>query len=328
MRSALIQWWFLYRLGLYVVQPSQLSEMTEGEPQSVWGWLIAADFFFGGTGASLFLISLILKLYGFYGNLPEVGLVAGLVFVIIGLACLTKHQWARRGRFLGILRRPRTSWISRGIIFNIVFMVFGVLYVAPHWIGWVPWAQEASLGVGMGIVGGVAAFLVVLYPGMFLLSLNSIPFWNSPIMPLLFISYGLTGALGTLSIMSSVLMTTPAPASPESLMWWQMILLGFTIVLLAIQLIWALSSRKESKRSVIELTKGRLSGFFVVGSLVVGLFIPLIATVFSYLTGDFVLAAVSGVLILIGSVLHKYTVLAAGIYVELLPYSWSASPVL
>lgn len=299
--------------------------MSEIESQTVWGWLIATDFFFGGTGASLFIVSLVLSSYGNYGTLPQVGLATGLVFVVIGLMFLLRHQWVRREKFLGVLRRPGTSWISRGSIFNFIFLVFGVLYAAPHWLGWLPWSQETSLGFGLGAVAGVGAFLVVLYPGMFLLSLNSIPFWNSPVVPLLFISYGLTGAVGTLSIASAFPLSTLALSPQGYLAWWQMILLGLTILLVAAQLGWGFSSKVESRRSVTELTRGRLSGLFLIGSLLIGLFIPLIATTFSYFTGDFVLAAVCGVLILAGSILHKYTLLAAGKYVELMPQAWPPS---
>jgi len=296
--------------------------MNEFEPQTVWGWLVAADFFFGGTGASLFMVSYVLTVYGSYEDLAQTGLVTGLVFVLVGLAFLLKHQWARRGKLLEIVNRPRTSWISRGAIFNFIFVVFGVLYAAPHWLSLLPWTQESPLGVALGTIGGVAAFLVVIYPGMFLASLSSIPFWNSPIIPLLFISYGLTGALGILSLASLVTTMSSTTTTVESLVQWQMLLLGCSIVLVASQLAWAFYSKRESRMSVVELTKGKLFGFFVVGSLVIGLFVPLVATAFSYFTGDLVVSALSGGLILIGSVLHKYTVLAAGGYVELMPPAW------
>jgi len=292
--------------------------MSGAEHQSSWGWLTAADFYFGGTGASLFLFSLILKIYGFYGNLIETGFVTGLVFVVIGLACLAIHIWARRGKFLGVLRRPNTSWISRGAIFSITFLLFGILYVTPYWFGWIPWTQNTSLGEGIGAVAGIMAFLIVLYPGMLLQSLNSIPFWNSPITPLIFISYGLTAAVGILSIALPVL-TSSLKAVPKSLMSWQMTLVGLTTALLVLQLITATSSRKESKESVIELTRGRLFGVFILGVMVVGLIVPLITTAFAYATDEFVLSAISGLLILIGSLLQRYSFLSAGIYVELRP---------
>jgi formate-dependent nitrite reductase membrane component NrfD len=313
-------------LDLLIAPRLVSSKMREVEPQTVWGWLIAADFFFGGTGASLFLVSMVLRLYGVSGSLPQIGLVTGLAFVVTGLAFLVKHQWSRRGKFLEMMNRPRTSWISRGTIFNLIFLAFGILYVSPHWVGWLPWTQGQSLGVAMGVVAGVAAFLVVIYPGMFLSSLNSIPFWNSPIIPLLFISYGMTGALGTLSIASPFLVAASSSESPESLIWWQMLLLGCTMVLVALQLAWAFSSKMESRTSVIELTRGRLLGYFVVGSLVFGLFIPLIGTVFSLVTADITVSAFCGALILVGSLLHKYTVLAAGSYVQLVPASWPSPP--
>jgi formate-dependent nitrite reductase membrane component NrfD len=293
--------------------------MSEVEPQTVWGWLITADFFFGGTGASLFLVSLVLSLYGLDENLAQIGLLAGIAFVLVGLAFLVAHQWNRRGKFLLMLSRPRTSWLSRGTIFNVVFLVFGISYVAPHWFGWLPWTQNADAGVAIGLIGGVAAFLVVLYPGMFLSSLNSIPFWNTPIVPLLFISYGLTGAIGMLSILSPIFVAASASDSVKSLLWWQVVLLTCTIVLVAAQLAWAYHAKSESKKSVLELVP------FVVGSLVIGLFFPLVVSVFSYQMGNPDAAAIVGVLVLVGSVFHKRALLAAGNYVELMPQPWPSS---
>jgi formate-dependent nitrite reductase membrane component NrfD len=299
--------------------------MSEAEAQSVWGWLVAADFFFGGTGAGLFLVSVALGLYGLYGDLPEIGLIIGLVFVVIGLLFLAIHEWERRTKLLNILRRPGTSWISRGTIFNIVFLLFGVLYAAPHWIGWVPWAQHSDLGYLVGAVAGLASFLVILYPGMFLSSLSSIPFWNSPFIPLLFISYGVTGALGMLSVVLPLVVVTSATATSDSLMLWQTVMVVVTVALVASQLIWASLAKPETKKSADELVRGRLLYPFAVGSLLVGLFIPLVASAFSYFTGDFLVSALAGALILVGSVLHKYTVLRAGIYVQLVPDAWPVS---
>jgi formate-dependent nitrite reductase membrane component NrfD len=299
--------------------------MSEVEPQTVWGWLISADFFFGGTGASLFLVSLVLSLYGIDESLAQTGLLTGIAFVIVGLAFLVAHQWNRRGKFLLMLNRPRTSWLSRGTIFNVIFLVFGILYTAPHWFGWLPWTQSTDAGVTIGLIGGVAAFLVVLYPGMFLSSLNSIPFWNTPIVPLLFISYGLTGAIGMLSILSSMFVATTASNSVKSLIWWQMVLLVCTIVLVAAQLAWAYHAKGESRKSVLELIRGPLFLPFVVGSLVIGLFFPVVVSAFSYQTGSPDAAAIVGVLVLIGSVFHKRSLLAAGNYVELMPEPWPLS---
>lgn len=302
-----------------------LSKMSEAETQSVWGWLVATDFFFGGTGAGLFLVSLVLGIYGLYADLPEIGLVTGLIFVAIGLLFLAIHEWERRTKLLNILRRPGTSWISRGTIFNIVFVLFGVLYSAPHWLSWVPWAQHSEVGYIVGAVAGVAALMVILYPGMFLSSLNSIPFWNSPFIPLLFIAYGLTGALGTLSLALRLLMVISPVTTSDSLLLWQTVLLVATLALVVAQLVWASLAKPESKRSADELVRGKLLYPFVVGSLLVGLLIPLTATAYAYFTGNFLVSATAGALILVGSVLHKYTVLRAGIYVQLIPDSWPAS---
>ena len=125
-----------------------------------------------------------------------------------------------------------------------------------------------------------------------------------------------------LSVVLRLLFATSAVATSGSLMLWQTVMLVATIALVAAQLVWASVAKPESKKSVGELLRGKLLLPFVVGTLVVGLLIPLMASAFAYFTGDFLVSAVAGALILVGSVLQRYTVLKAGIYVQLVPDSW------
>src|SRR3989338_6951354 len=116
--------------------------------QEEWSWLVAIDLFFGGLGGGLFLF------YGFL-NLPIFMGFLSLGLVILGGLVLLV-ELGHPARAWRAIRRPSTSWISRGGLSVSLFFVFGFM----------------------------------------LSSSPSIPFWNSPLLPVLFFSHSVMGAGG------------------------------------------------------------------------------------------------------------------------------------
>ena len=101
------------------------NQFTMGyRPQGEWSWLITTAFFLGNVGAGLFLISYFNSLY----------LGAGVGLLIVGVGKSTAHllYLGRPERFLRVIVRWRTSWISRGLIAMGLFLVFGVVYLARY----------------------------------------------------------------------------------------------------------------------------------------------------------------------------------------------------
>lgn len=89
--------------------------------QYEWQWLVMVALFLTGSGSGLFLLSLIA---GF-----ALGMAVGVAVVVTGclflLADLSRPQTAWR-----LIARPRTSWMSRGVVGITAFCVLGVLQVA------------------------------------------------------------------------------------------------------------------------------------------------------------------------------------------------------
>lgn len=155
------------------------------------------DLFFTGAGSSTFLFAFVL------GSLPH--MLAGIGLVIVGalfiLADLEKPFEAWR-----VLMRPQTSWVSRGAFGIAGFLATGLLYIiflSERHGGWgailgPPWVSEPAWLIGLGLLAGIAALFINLYPGFLLGSMQSIPFWNTMFLPSLFLKSGLLCGLGVM----------------------------------------------------------------------------------------------------------------------------------
>ena len=71
---------------------------------------------------------------------------------------------------------------------------------------------DNSLAVRLlGWIAGLCALMVILYPAFFFRSTSrAIPFWNTPLMPLLFIGYGVLGGAR-----DRFLLLTPYASAPS-----------------------------------------------------------------------------------------------------------------
>jgi formate-dependent nitrite reductase membrane component NrfD len=75
-----------------------------------------------------------------------------------------------------------------------------------------------------------------------------------------------------------------------------------------------------ARRSVIELTRGRVSGPFYLGTVLVGLVVPIAVGVAGFVHPlSMALLALVGVFSLVGDFFAKYTIVKSGIYIPVLP---------
>jgi len=75
-----------------------------------------------------------------------------------------------------------------------------------------------------------------------------------------------------------------------------------------------------TRQSVRDLTRGRVSGSFYLGTVLIGLVIPIVLGGLGYLSplSQGILAAV-GLFSLVGDFFAKYTIAKAGVYMPLVP---------
>lgn len=254
-------------------------------------WLLAA-IYLGGVGGGLYIASV---LFGWQTGLL---IAVGITTILKGMAHLL--FLTRPLRFWRIFRRPQTSWISRGIYFVFLFMIFGLAY---YFIG----------GVTLMIISVLLAFCLIIYTGFVLLASRPISFWNNPLLPILFVSVSLGSGL---SLMETIHVFSPQDISnPELLKIAGSWVVSITALLILVYLVGNYYSSVAAKESVLYLVKGQLAPLFYAGVVFLGIILPLVILIAAYfeIVPSSALA-VAGISELVGAFILRYSIIKAGIY--------------
>jgi formate-dependent nitrite reductase membrane component NrfD len=299
--------------------------IVEPKPQTVWGVSHASWFFAMGVGGALFIDRLVfgIELGRVYGLLVA-DLLSMIVIGIGGLILIA--DLGKPQRVLRALLNPRTSWISIGAICDFIFLILAGLWVICdlEWAGArpfadLPWAGNSTLGLAFQTVAAVAAFVVIIYPGLVLAYSPSIPFWNTTLIPLEFLAFAFASALGLVPIFALM-----SPVSSEFLADCanlELIVLGSTLLLFIAHVLQGTYGHMAARVSVNRLIKHDLSLVFVWGTLFAGVLVPLLLVLdadASENQAQLVPLVVAGCLTLPGNWLSKYAIIKAGVYAPLL----------
>jgi formate-dependent nitrite reductase membrane component NrfD len=273
---------------------------TELVAQEEWGWLLALDLFFGGMGGGLFLLFLSF-------NLPASVALISVLFVALG-AVVLMIELGHPLRAWRALCKPFSSWISRGVFCVTFFVLFAVLYSAPGFgaLSWLAPDSESARRT-IGVIAAVSALLVTLYPGFVLAASPSIPFWNSPLLPLIFACHSLMVASGFLFLIAPLGLDG---AKLPGISFLGVILIVVNLVMGAMYLGNSKGSGLAAKEAVRRLNAGSLGWTFKLGVVLLGMVGPLLIIVWMPSV-----LALAGLFILIGGLLFRYCVLKAGVYV-------------
>ncbi len=273
---------------------------TELVAQEEWGWLLALDLFLGGMGGGLFLLFLNF-------SLPPSLAVVSVIFVALG-AVVLMVELGHPLRAWRALCKPFSSWISRGVFCVTLFVIFGMLYNARGFetTAWLAPDSDA-LRRTIGVIAAISALMVTLYPGFVLAASPSIPFWNSPFLPLVFACHSLMVASGFLFLIAPIGLDG---AKLPGVSFLAVILIVVNLVLGAMYLANSKRSGLASKEAVKRLNEGSLGWTFKLGAVLLGMVGPLLIVLWMPSA-----LALAGLLILIGGLLFRYCVLRAGVYV-------------
>lgn len=261
------------------------------EAQSQWRVLILIAFFAGGFGCGLYVTS------WFLDFLP--GMLLGLFLVGVVKGGAHVAYLGRPERFWRALARPRTSWISRGLIGVALFLICGTLYAALN----IP---------SLGWLAVAAAIFVMLYTGYLMAFSPSIPFWNSALLPVLFLVY--SAESGT--ALTIPLYATFTGAEIHALEALEMALLLFVGGTIISYLYGAYHSSLSAREAVRLLVRGKLAPLFFGSVILLGLAVPFALTALSYTSGTIPsgmmwLAALLGIQ---GALACRWVILRAGVY--------------
>jgi formate-dependent nitrite reductase membrane component NrfD len=269
--------------------------------QQEWSWLLAIWLFLGGSGSGLFLLYLSFGLPPLYGAVALALILVGGIDLLIELGSPLR---AWRTVF-----RAGTSWLSRGACCVSLFIVAAALSVAPRLeflSPFVPLHNSLALQA-LGWFAGLCAVVIILYPAFFFRSTSrAVPFWNTPLLLLFFVSYAVLGGAGVMLVLTPIV---GAPAQIESL---AVALIVLNAVMVAIHLADMQRAGGSAAESVRLLNRAPLSFLFWIGVVLIGMVLPLVELLFLRST-----PVAAGAFILIGGFLFRYCLLKAGVYVPI-----------
>jgi formate-dependent nitrite reductase membrane component NrfD len=284
--------------------------MVKYTPQKEWierrGVLLWLAFFFIELGAGMFFVA------SFFSSLVTM-LIGWLICAVLGgglhLIFLGKPL-----RFWRIVFSSgwQTSWISRGLIFVVLFLVSGLVHIILT-----QWANPLTALV---VIADIFAFCAIIYGGFAMNYVNGIPLWNTALLPVLYIISGLWGGAElTLGVFLTQGEMVSGIAVEEAI---RILLIGF-LLLIPVFLVSVRYTSLTGRASVKYMVLGKWAPLFWMLVVTMGMVVPLIAVITSFLVGleatpeALLYAAIfSG---LLGDLATRYLILRCGLYNPLIP---------
>lgn len=183
-----------------------------GARQRWWDIRAAMNFILGGLGSGLAVMAFFAyALLDASEGIVLAGFASGATSMALGLAFVF-FKIGRKARFLHVLRRPQTSWMSREVY---VVATFYALTAAD-----LLWPHPALHPL---VAASAFAFLVcqarILFAG------KGIPAWRSPFMPWLIVASGLLEG-GSAQVLLMIVAGAPLPEWPA----WALVGMALAVV--------------------------------------------------------------------------------------------------
>jgi formate-dependent nitrite reductase membrane component NrfD len=307
----------------WMVKPMRQKEWISGKGLLVW----LAEVF-SALGMGTYLVGLI-------AGISEIttwawwATVVGWALIVIFKLPLHLLYLGRPLRFWRAIppftKAWKTSWLARGMFFSIVFVAAGfaqmVLWYLLHWGDLSSSAADVVTALSwiVGIVAGVFILLTGVYCGFAMSYCKSLPFWNTGLLPIVFVIMGVADGLAL--TMGVNLATGGDEAAISALESWSRILLVVNALLIAGYLARAYRRHSAAELAAQDLIKGSTAWVFWILLVILGIVTPLVisfATIFmSGNTEPLLIVAI--VCHTVGAFALKYSVLKVGIYRSVLP---------
>jgi formate-dependent nitrite reductase membrane component NrfD len=279
-------------------------------PQREWidkrGLLLVTAHFLSGIGAGAWLFAWLF--------LIPWGLLAG--FLLVGAGALAHLLFlGNPRRFWRMLARPQTSWISRGLIAISLFLPCAFLYLLPLYLPGLGWAPADPVGQALAAVSLLGVAGIMLYKGFVYAVSRAIPFWNTPLLPPLYIAYAFRGGIAVFFVLG-VFLGEGGTLEPARLIE------PWVVLSSALRVFFYLAVMGKAgvvpSESLRQLIRGRIAPAFYLGAVLAGLIVPIVFGVAGYFSSvPAGLMALVGLSSLVGDFYIKYCVSKAGIYLPL-----------
>lgn len=274
------------------------------QSQREWGWAIAIEIFCGGTAGGAYILSALPYLI-FGGGIFLPGVAVSLVLVLISVFVLIAESTSVR-------RVPRAflnikSPLTAGAISLSLFIVFSIATIG------IPVTRLATGALpAVGWLGVAVSFLTILYPGALMSLMKAIPLWSGSGSSFLLLSAALVSGSAVVTLAGGL---GQVNFSLSRVTLWLLVIYGLFLF------IYVAAGRRSSKAaqiSVQRLIKGHLFLIFIIGVIAMGWVVPLALYIVDILSSSAPMLYLGSSLILIGGILMRYSLLAAGVRMSML----------
>ncbi len=254
----------------------------------LWGWEVAAYIFTKAIAAGAFLLPVA---GGYFMEMPllvkQIGAIISLIFLTI-TGILLIMDLGRPDRFLYVLFRPQwKSWLSRGSYIITIYGGLLTFWLAASFLGFenlLPYLEPFGI---------IFALLSAVYTAFLFAQAKGRDFWQSPMLGLHMIIHSLMAGFAVYLLVNLFLNVNAG--FTMVLVFLSMATIVFHLITVAIELTTT-HSTEDAHKTVEMITKGQFSWAFWWGMIAVGNILPLVLL----FTGNILLFAIAGVLILIG----------------------------
>lgn len=286
--------------------------------ESAWGWLIITYLFLAGAGSGAFLAAVACDLLApdWSKALARAGSLVSGPLVAIGTICLVLDLEAglwEPWRQIYMVDNLR-SMIAWGVIILSIFIPIALLYAAAlneiSFIGKFANKYVRILEIG----GSVFAVATATYTGVLIAVVNGVPFWNTPMMPVLFLASAISTGLAAAMILAAII-DAKTINTLSNFALGHVIFLSVEALFLMLLVFMSLTRSTEAAISATMLISGILSPYFWGLVVILGIVIPFILSIIEYLEyGQMPKALVVGVdlLVLIGGMSLRALIIFSG----------------
>jgi polysulfide reductase chain C len=253
--------------------------------ENAWGWLIVTYLFLAGAGAGAFLAAVACDLLApdWSKALARAGSLASGPLVIVGTVCLVFDLEAglwQPWRQLYLVSNL-SSMISWGVIVLSLFIPVALLYAAAlnkiTFIG--RYARKYLFA--LEIAGSFLAFGTAVYTGVLIAVANGVPFWNTPLMPVLFTASAVSTGLAV-AMIGAALIDVTTIKTLSNLALGHVIFLSLEAFVLMLLVFMSLTRSVEAAASATMLLSGMLSPYFWALVVIVGILVPFVLSIVEY----------------------------------------------
>ena len=250
-------------------------------PQRLWGPPAVANFALGGLGAGFYLVAVAAAALG---ASPAVALASwlGPALVLAGFAAVAAEA-GRPLRGPRVLRRVRTSWMSRELVLGAAFAGLagaGLLVASPL----------------LRLLAALAATGVVLAQGFLVRRARGVAAWDVAVMPAVFLLSALLAGAGLFLAVETAAGRPPGGG-----------VLGSTLFLLVLgTFVWLVYVTWSADDAIVRATRPLRDGAAAIAVTAGGYVLPFALTVVALALGEAGAALAAGVLMVVAQVQAKW----------------------